>query len=70
MRILRLLAVLLVAADGQALGQGPALLQGYQDIRPGPPQDGHARQVTILATRIRILGGKTKEEKLHKKMFN
>ena len=30
--------------DSQALGEGPQLLQRHQDLRPGPPQDGDARQ--------------------------
>ena len=34
-----------VHAQGQAVGQGPALLQGHQDLGAGPAQDGHARPI-------------------------
>ena len=44
-----------VAADGQALGQGPPLFQRYQDLCPGLAQDGHACQVgTILSSSSRL----------------
>ena len=59
----------LVAADGQALGQGPALLQGYQDLRPCLAQDGHARQVNYIISRSTSTYLKTQESQMHTGRF-